>query len=440
MVAERTLVRAPWMALLGVLGVLSITVLWFAWPRIVQVEARPPERLPSVSRDETPTTLSAPEAGDASHRNSVASKEFVFGARALALQQEMRRAFDRIWRVSVRAENDAGARFSLQWSTVVATRAHPGLGAIHPVPEPYIAYGAGVWRPRGNQGVLQIFEDAPLFASLVMGDTVIDTIQLLGGEQDVVFAVSESLIEQSKGTFTFRVVDAATGLTPTKGGFNFAAHGIDPGPVRLPFGRKDYTRLGSQIQGPYTLFLGGTYYGERRIEFDIVAGRRNDLGVIELRYTTGIRGQVENPAGEILDIPVIARRSGHPTPVGGGDFKNFGERFYLGSLPPGEIWVTVDSPDWACVPIRFEVHGGILEDAVVPAYEGTPLTLERAYIARGRTRVTILTVDGQVAWHRTLDVGQRATLRLVPGSYTLRSEPGEERTITVAADEQHIEL
>ena len=442
MQAERTRNLAARMLLVAALGVVAVAA-WFAWPRIEQVEARLPERPPSVSRDDAPTTLSAPTAGDAAHRDTVASMEFNSRAKVYKLIQQMREAEWLRRNVSVRAETEAGTRFSLRWSTVIATRAHPGRRAINPVPEPYIAYGAGVWRPgglAGYGGMLEIFEDPPMYVSLVMGDTVMDSIRLREGEYDVVFTVPELLIEQSKGTFTFQVIDAATGETPTKGGFRFAAYGIDPGPARLPFRREDYTHLGDLIQGPYTLYLGGVYYGERRIEFDILSGRRNDLGVIELRSTTGIRGQVESPAGDILDIRVIARRSGQPTPVGGGDFENFGERFYLGSLPPGEIWVTVDSPDWACFPVRFEVHEGILEDVVVPAHEGTPLTLERGHTARGRTRVTILTVGGQVAWHGTLDVGERATMRLVPGSYTLLSEPGGERTINIDGDAQDIEL
>lgn len=423
-------------ALLGVGGA------W--WVQSAMLDSPQPEHVAltpdatSVSRDDAPTTLTAPEAGDTTPRDTVTREE-------PAPKSPAQEATPGPWTVRVYAETDSGRGYSLHGSTVVATRTHPGRGPIAPVPEPHVAYGAGVWRPQGESStasVLEIFEAAPLHASLVTGDTVMDTILLRGGEEEVVFVISQLLIEQSKGTITFQVVDVATGEAPTQDGFRIGARGIDPGPARIPFRRTDSGARITRgfVQGPYTLFLGGSYYCERRIEFDIVAGRRIDLGVIELLYTTGILGQVENPAGEILDIPVIARRSGQPAPVGVGDFKNFGDRFFLGSLPPGEIWVTVDAPDWACVPVRFEVQNSVLEDAVVPAYEGTPLTLERSQSARGRIRATILTAGGQVAWHGTLDVGERTTLRLVPGSYTLRTEPGGERTIAVAADAQRVEL
>lgn len=433
MSTKRTRKLAAW-TLTGVVAVAA----WFAWPRVEPVEARLPERPKTLSPGDTPTALRAAETADGTPRDAVALEEPAVERTSPAQEAEQGP-----WVVRVYAETDSGSRFSVDRSVVVATHAHPGSGAIAPVPEPHVAYGAGVWRPQDDSrtaSVLEIFEAAPVYASLVIGATVLDTILLRGGEEKIVFVVSKLLIEQSKGTFTFQVVDVSTGETPKNDGFMIAARSLDPGPTRFPFRNIASTRLGDYVQGPYTLYLGGIYYGEQRIEFDIVAGRHIDLGVIELVSTGGIRGQVENPAGEILDIRVIARRSGQPSPVGGGDFYNFGERFYLGSLPPGEIWVTTDSPDWACFPIRFEVHEGILEDAVVPAHEGTRLTLERAYTARGRTRATILTVGGQVAWHGTLDVGESAKLRLVPGSYTLLTEPGEERTITIAGGEQHIEL
>lgn len=422
------------LALAALAVVLASLMWWFASPGEEAHGPGTPASHGPVAREHPDAALREPDAASLPRtiQTDVAAPPVEPAERASEATAEA--AFD--WTVRVRAETDAGKPFMLWNSVVVATRDHPGRTTIDPPPRAHFVHDLGVWRPDedvGWEGSLELLAPAPVHVSLVVGGTVTVTVVLQGGEEQVLLVVPELLLEQAKGSFVFQVVDAETGETPENGGFRVMPRGREPGRLRYGYGQIG-TRWDDQPAGPYTLHLGGVWYAEQRIDFEVLPGQCTDLGVLELRGTVGIRGHVEDPAGRIVDVPVVARRGAEAETVGGVDLENFGEQFYLGSLPAGEVWVTVDAPEWACSPVRFVVDAGILEDAVVPARSGTPVRVERAASGRGRVRAQIRTVGGAVAWHGTLDIGERAALRLVPGTYTLLAEPGESRVFVVGAE------
>ena len=139
-------------------------------------------------------------------------------------------------------------------------------------------------------------------------------------------------------------------------------------------------------------------------------------------------------------MPVVARRPGEIDPVGGVDLGDSGEGFALGSLPPGVTWITVASPDRACAPVRLELPGGLLQDVVVPALPGTPITLRRGARAPGRVHLAVRGADGQVAWNGPLDPGQSTELRLRPGTFSPSVDPGYGRALQVGHEPLSVDL
>jgi len=316
--------------------------------------------------------------------------------------------------------------------TVIATRAQPGK-TIPILTEEVNDYGIGKMhtsatrlremekQPPDVDGLLELNEDPPCFASFIIGKHVITTKAISADMTMIDITVPNEQIDAAFGSIKIRVLDAATGAPHEK---IFVSLNTGYGGSYLQKRGDDGTfNIEKTLPGRYTLWVqdsAGILY-QKRIELE--PGQALDLGTVEAGKVTTIKGIVRDAANKpaavrisILDIsrgdlPGSSSRISVQTDLEGK---------FTFQARSGMYQVAVHTPEWALASETVDTSLGQPKDIELILQRGTLVIFTIAWNPQNPARLIIKDKDGRVL--RAWNANNRATdrVRLAPGTYTLQ--------------------
>lgn len=277
-------------------------------------------------------------------------------------------------------------------------------------------------QPPGCEGHVQLSCAPPAFASLVLGDRVLETRALGGTEALLEFRVDPARLAEARCSLALRVLDAATGQPPVNHlGLTLAPVGDRRELALLEIddaGRVEFEDLPAGALD-LRLEFGGYEHETRTLELS--AGQRNDLGDIQIRHGACISGSVSTRSGE----PVPARlwcssEEGREHPV--GRWSNLAEgssTFAVCSLPRAKLLLGIDDGTHALNPIWVDTSRGSLQNLQLEARKGDLLRLAGPYASSGAARLRLCDGHGLCLWTGDNVEAEEHELCLLPGPYSV---------------------
>lgn len=316
--------------------------------------------------------------------------------------------------------------------TVVATREQPGK-TIPILTEELYDYGIGKLLTQGTNsravekqpadvdGVLELYEDPPCFASFIMGKYVIATKAVTTDMAVLDMIVTNEQIEAALGNIKLRVIDAATGAPPEKiyvslntstGGGQFEKKGGD-----------GIYMIEKVLPGRYTVWVQNSegILSEKKVVVE--PGQSIDLGTIETGKVSLLKGSVRDAAGK----PVRCRLS--ILDISSGALPGSSSPIETAAEPDGSFTfrisrsvyqVSIRDPEWAVAAESIDTSLGEPKNVDFVLQKGTLVILKFVLNPAIPVRFTIKNKDGNAAWSRSSYNTVRDRLRLVEGSYTLQ--------------------
>ncbi len=320
-----------------------------------------------------------------------------------------------------------GALALASWPSLVVTDA-PLAGSVHEseraAPE---LCRVGRWQaeasdaPPGCEGRLVPLRPPPYVANLVLGDRVLESRRVKGGETLLEFRVDPALLASAKCSLSLRVLDQASGQPPA----------VHLGLTLCPVGeRRELALLEIDDAGrveiedlpagaaDLRLEFGGYEHQTRTIE--LLPGQHNDLGDVLLAAGACIAGSVTTSSGEPVAARLwCARAEGREQPV--GRWSNMAEgsnSFAACSLPRGSLLLGLDDGLHALNPIQVDTSRGSLQNLHVEAKKGDLLRLAGPY-SSGAAHLRLLDEHGLCLWSGDNLEHDVHELCLLPGRYSV---------------------
>ena len=281
----------------------------------------------------------------------------------------------------------------------------------------------------GTLGFLWLERPPPVFASLVLGQTLLECRRVTGSEEELVFLVDPDMVAGLHGSLAFRAVDAETGepCAGESGGFTLVE--VDEGGPRglLPLDGDGRGRLDAVPAGDYALCLQLAGRAHVSLPFRLLPGA-NDLGDVPVPAAALLVGRVVDEAGEPVELTPTVRVPGDPRPSCAVAGDTGGERgaFVLGGLPRGRLLLYAVGEDWALEPTAVDASAPLVRDLVLVVRPGTPVTLVLPE-AGGPIGWELRDGCDALVWWASSPPGAAERLTLPPGTFVLRlSLPGGE--------------
>lgn len=312
-----------------------------------------------------------------------------------------------------------------------------GLDAIH-------GCGKVLWSdegdvPRGYSGLLRLRVPPPVFVSLLVQDSILETRRLDGSEPELVFTYDRERFRAQLGGVAVRFVDALSG-SPLTGG----QAGLDPpnsfSHGGTPVAADGTTRLEGRAPGLYTLRYFDLTRAQVNRRVRVQPGTVLELGDVPVWPRATIRGTVLDargqPATASLYWAALSELSG-PADLRLGSFRRTnGGRLEADDVARGPVRLFVSLPEHALLARTVDASSGLVEGLVLQLEAGQPLVLRAPESWAGR-QATVFDPEGLPLDTWTLGAYTVRT-RLAPGRYALglgRAERVETRRELVVAGE-----
>jgi hypothetical protein len=307
----------------------------------------------------------------------------------------------------------------------------------------------GVQRPApGSIGVLELLDAPPVYVSLLLGNVLLDVVEVNGQEERIVLRAASERVSEMLCEVRFRLVSATGPLASTRG------YGL-----RLRGGRGTLIQTVTDAEGrgacrgvppdAYELCVQVDGYAFRVEELELAPGERLDLGDLLLEPGVLIQGQVVDERGAGVDARVSFRRPANPEEELGSrsELASPTEHpgwFAVGDLPQGPLLCRVEGAEWAVNPRWITATGPVLEGLVVEALRGFEVTLVSLEPGVSeRTRWTVAGERGDLVWSQTV-AAPEVTVRLLPGRYVVERRGTDggstSRSLDVERAPQRLEL
>lgn len=350
---------------------------------------------------------------------------------------------ERSIQIPVRIKMDDGERFveyiqkaSSSFSylgracTVVATLESPGARIPILGDEAY-RYGIGTFATEGNNsramekqppdvdGMLELFENPPCFASLVMGANVITTKAVAPGDSPLDIIVKKEQIESAFGSIKLTVVETGA---PGKGRILVSLNstvGMRPFNTIGDTGAHSVERV---IPGQYTVSIMGTKGAYINKAVVVEPGQSVDLGKIELGEYIKIPGRIVDSEGKpvLCHLEVVHLSGGQQAGAsprnglmvdGNGKFTFFGY--------DGKYQLIASATGFATAVKNVDIPATAAE-IVVTLQRGVPVIFVYSDNASTPARLTIEDSNGDSIWSRLSSDRPDDRLRLAAGLYKLQ--------------------
>ncbi len=287
-------------------------------------------------------------------------------------------------------------------------------------------------------GILVADQPPPFYASIVVGQTVIQTKRVGPGQDELAFTIDDSDLAGSECSATLRVLDASSGEPlPSRAS------------IRRPFqpswstatdtGPNGRIELGNLWPGPATLRVEAEGRATVEIPIDLRPRESLQLGDVVMDVPISLSGRIEDPGGSPLALSIGCQLLGdslQPTRSWRGESDAAGA-FRFEDLPRGRYALHVRGDDEGRVPyaartvwtstVRIvDARGAAPGPIVLVAESPTEVAVDLTSIARG-TRLAV--VDAAGATHRRLRVDRDVwALKLPQGPMTLVMDPAQGET------------
>lgn len=352
--------------------------------------------------------------------------------------------------VPVATSENPGARFT---EVLGSLNNHFGVGH-------FWNYGPRVGSlPPGYMGLLVLDGYLPVWVSLVHYHRVLESQQVLPGQEEVVFVVSPEELIAGLATVRVQVVEAESGLPiPSAkvsleghGGFDRAAATDAEGVAILP----------DRMPGAFELFVRADGFETHRQPFDAASGSVTDLGVVRLEAERTVEGIVFDgegrPVASELTLGIVNAADGSIRWLRNGEFKSKADGTYrLQGLGRHEYVIrsssrAIGNADdlagnaWIAGVVPFDTRSGSLSAFDLHLRPATRLVLQ---VADGRgdgMRFRIIEDAGYEFYSSRFYSSHPRSLRLPIGKYRIQLlDPGNHvlsvRSATLSSETLYLEL
>jgi hypothetical protein len=298
--------------------------------------------------------------------------------------------------------------------------------------------------PRGADWILrerfEFAEDPPRFASLALGNRIVETKAVAGGDQPVVFELDAQAFAQGFASLDALVVDAVT-RAPVPGAElrvrlpeaiaidddsevqaleNTLAHGVsdEHGKVAMPYLRPGHFEV--EVYAPE--------HERRVVGAELRAGQVTDLGTLALDGPVLISGTlaIEGDESAALVVECVPQGTGSASGLsvvraprsddGSFELRGVGRGRYLVRVGP--------TTGWAATPVEVDTSAGSQRDVRLRAQRGTDVTFELAGPLAGLD-VSVQDERGRCLIENLQAVRSGRTQALLPGKYTVFARSGD---------------
>lgn len=291
----------------------------------------------------------------------------------------------------------------------------------------------GVYTRNSAGGSLLITAPPPVFAGLVLGQSVVEW-KTLSGASPLQFTLPADWTARL-GDVTFCVLNGASSSVQ----YWIVAEGARERPAALPVDGEGCGHLAGFPPGDWVLGMVGSGFGETRFYFTLDSGQSLDLGSLRLQPGGSVKGILTgDQAGAVSyrDIFVWDGRTWALLGLTGPHQGNIEKRseFSIGQLPPGRVQLSLLAPGVALNPTPLDVVGRE-QELILNVRPGAELVLKalRDGCTSGPapTRMRLFDSTGQLVW---TGLFEDARLWVLPGRYDVRTPlvDGTEQSTSVA--------
>lgn len=305
--------------------------------------------------------------------------------------------------------------------------------------------------PDQISGIIDLSRQPPAYANAMLRGRVLASATIEATTREVVLVIDPDRTLATLGGLTFRLLDASTLEPIAKAGVSLAegTTGVWANPYQLPLegGRFERQRL---PPGPYEVQIRLPGFEHLVRHFDVTSGLTTDLGDLLIEEGGAVRGRVVDEAGNGLSVPLVWSDIDVLYLLIGPPFiqteaSNPDGQFVLAELPPNGVILQTADPQWALDPITIRLSpGAIVEDVVLVARSGVPVTLNTRSGDTVEYEVVLRREDGQALWCTPALGPSSYEVRLVPGTYRLEVLAGgvleKSRAFDVADQPLTVEL
>lgn len=277
-------------------------------------------------------------------------------------------------------------------------------------------------------GILELTEPLPVFVSLVFRGFALDTKPVPPGAEEVVFTLTEEVLNALPGVVRLRIVDGDTDTPPAglkvlldqrlagrrgtrreaDGSISF--EGVLPGPVILTIAAEDREKVVERVL--------------------VEPGAVTDLGVYRLQPFSLIRAKVVDDVGK----PAQVAFNVFPLDRYASTRETLDQRFFrstvdgelkIDSVGRGRYLILASEEEWVSTPTLADTTLGKQEGLEIRVSKGTPVALRLRADPLPAARLEIRTRSGLPVAERRCRNRDPMKFVLVPGSYSIELWDGE---------------
>lgn len=281
-------------------------------------------------------------------------------------------------------------------------------------------------------GVLVVDQTPPFYASIIVGQAVIETKRVGPGVDHAAFTIDDAALQALKCSATLRVLDASTG---------------EPLPARVSLRHRyrqevqaeasadpdGWVQLRDLWPGPATLFIESEHRATVEHRIVLRPGEALPLGEFTLAAPISLSGTVEDPDGRPLAVDLLCELTGEPPRTWRSQSGQDGS-FLFEDLPPGRFTIRIRGDDegrvryaartlWTSPVHPLDARGASPKPLLITAHPPTQVAIDLTSLPP-RTRLQILDPTGQIHRRHQVQADRDVwALKLPQGPMTLVIAP-----------------
>jgi hypothetical protein len=282
--------------------------------------------------------------------------------------------------------------------------------------------------PQECCGVLALPEPPPAFASLVLHDSVVRSVPIALGADEVTLPLTRGELKKLPGKVRLKVVDADADASPE--GTRIQIDGHSPGELGTREEKDGSVMLGNLLPGPATLRITAP---DREIVVErirVQPGTTTDLGTYRMQRFSLIQARVlddeEKPARITFNVFPLDRYEAAREPLASRCFRSNSEgELKIDSVGHGRYLIVANEKDWISSPALADTTFRQRDRLEIRVSKGTSVALRlradpppAAHLAI-RTRAGLPVADGQCHGRDPM------RYLLAPGGYSAELYDGE---------------